>query len=348
MADPLLRTLALLRLVPRHPRSTTAAQLREALAGRGFDIHERSVQRDLLRLSELLPLTCDESRPRRWSWPRDAESFDIPAMDPSTALAWELLDRHVAPLLPPLLRARFRPLAARATETLRSAGDSSYARWRDRVVVVQRGQPLLAPKVPEAVFDAVQTALFEGRVLEGTYRARSHPGEAAASRRLHPLGLVLREQLTYLVAVESIDAPIKQFALHRFAEVRLTDEPAQRPPRFQLRRWIDEQRGMDLPTGEIARVVLEVDAMTARHLEESALSRDQRVQWLGAEHARVEATLPITEQLLWWLLGHGRRVRVIAPASLRRRWLDAAGGAADGAQPTRKRKARRPPSDRNP
>jgi predicted DNA-binding transcriptional regulator YafY len=79
--------------------------------------------------------------------------------------------------------------------------------------------------------------------------------------------------------------------------------------------------------------------MTARHLEESALSRDQRVQWLGAEHARVEATLPITEQLLWWLLGHGRRVRVVAPASLRRRWLDAGGGAADAAQPTRKRKA---------
>jgi predicted DNA-binding transcriptional regulator YafY len=105
--------------------------------------------------------------------------------------------------------------------------------------------------------------------------------------------------------------------------VRLTDEPAQRPPRFQLRRWIDEQRGMDLPTGEVARVVLEVDAMTARHLEESALARDQRVQWLDAEHARVEATLPITEQLLWWLLGHGRRVRVVSPASLRRRWLDA-------------------------
>lgn len=330
MADPLLRTFALLRLVPRHPRSITAAQLRAALASRGFEIHERSVQRDLVRLSELLPLTCDEARPRRWSWAREAESFDIPAMDPSTALAWELLDRHVAPLLPPLLRARFRPLAARAAETLRSTGDSSYARWRDKVVVVDRGQPLLAPKVAEAVFDAVQTALFEGRVLEGAYRARSHPGKAAAARRLHPLGLVLREQLTYLVAVESIDAPVKQFALHRFASVRVTDEPAQRPPRFHLRRWIEEQRGMDLPTGEVSRVVLDVDALTAQHLEESPLARDQQLRWMGPGRARVEATLPITEQLLWWLLGHGRRIEVVAPAALRRRWLDA--GLAPDAQ----------------
>lgn len=333
MADPLLRTLALLRLVPRHPRGITAAELRDALAGRGFDIHERSVQRDLVRLSELLPLTSDESRPRRWSWPREAESFDIPAMDPSTALAWELLDRHVAPLLPPLLRARFRPLAARAAETLRSAGDNTYARWRDRVVVVHRGQPLLAPKVPEEVFDAVQTALFEGRVLAGSYRARSRPGDGAPERRLHPLGLVLREQLTYLVAVEAPHAPIKQFALHRFVQVRVTDEPAQKPPRFQLRRWIEEQRGMDLPTGEVARVELEVDALTAQHLEESALSRDQRVQWLTTDRARIEATLPDTEQLLWWLLGHGRRIEVVAPPSLRQRWLDAA--VRTRAQPAR-------------
>lgn len=337
MADPLLRTLALLRLVPRHPRGVTAATLREALRGRGFDIHERSVQRDLVRLSELLPLTCDESRPRRWSWAREAESFDIPAMDPSTALAWELLDRHVAPLLPPLLRARFRPLAARAAETLRSAGDSHYARWRDRVVVVERGQPLLAPKVPEDVFDAVQTALFEGRVLEGAYRARSRPAQGMSARRLHPLGLVLRDQLTYLVAVESPDGPVKQFALHRFASVRVVDEVAQRPVRFSLRRWIEEQRGMDLPTGEVARLVLEVDALTAQHLEESALSRDQRLQWVDSARARIEATVPVTEQLLWWLLGHGRRIEVLAPAGLRARWQEAAGHVGAGAPPRSRR-----------
>jgi len=337
VADPLLRTLALLRLVPRHPRSTTTAAIRAALAGRGFEIHERSVQRDLVRLSELLPLTCDESRPRRWSWTREAESFDIPAMDPSTALAWELLDRHVAPLLPPLLRARFRPLAARAAETLRSAGDSSYSRWRDRVVVVDRGQPLLAPKVPEAVFDAVQTALFEGRVIEGAYRARSRPVQADTRRRLHPLGLVLRDQLTYLVAVETQDGPVKQFALHRFGAVRVTDEAAQRPARFNLRRWIEEQRGMDLPTGEVARLVLEVDALTGQHLEESTLSRDQVVDWLDPGRARVEATLPVTEQLLWWLLGHGRRIEVLAPAGLRARWRDAAGHAGPAAPPRTRR-----------
>jgi predicted DNA-binding transcriptional regulator YafY len=228
------------------------------------------------------------------------------------------------PLLPPLLRARFRPLAARAAETLRSAGDSTYARWRDKVVVVERGQPLLAPKVPDAVFDAVQTALFEGRVIEGGYRARSRPGQGDAQRRLHPLGIVLRDQLTYLVAVESSDGPVKQFALHRFTAVRVLDEPAQRPPRFHLRRWIEEQRGMDLPTGEVARVALEVDALTAQHLEESALSRDQRIAWLDPSRAHVEATLPLTEQLLWWLLGHGRRIEVLAPAELRRRWIESA------------------------
>lgn len=93
---------------------------------------------------------------------------------------------------------------------------------------------------------------------------------------------------------------------------------------------------MDLPTGEVARVELEVDALTAQHLEESALSRDQRVAWLDPSRARIEATLPITEQLLWWLLGHGRRIEVIAPAALRRRWIASGWGA-----PSRRRPARR-------
>jgi predicted DNA-binding transcriptional regulator YafY len=335
MSDPLLRQLVMLRLVPRHPRALTAAELRAALEARGYRIHERSVQRDLARLSEVLPLISSEGRPLRWSWQPHAESFEIPAMDPSTALAWELLDRHVAPLLPPPLRARFKPHAARAAEVLRLNADSGYGRWKHKIAVIPRGQPLLAPSVRSEVFDAVQNALFDNRQLRGSYRARSHGDEPARERKLHPLGLVMREQLVYLVAHEGSGAPIKQFALHRFGQVEVLDTPVSRPKGFDFDRYVSEQRGLDLPSGRTEQIVLDVAPLVAQHLAECRLAKDQVIVARPDGSARVTATLPITEQLLWWVLGHGGRVVVRGPEVLVERWREAmrpemGGGSVNG------------------
>lgn len=55
--ERVVRVITLLQLLPRHPRSITAARLQEQLAERGIARSERSIQCVLLEMSEtfLLP-----------------------------------------------------------------------------------------------------------------------------------------------------------------------------------------------------------------------------------------------------------------------------------------------------
>ena len=97
MSDPkdrLFRHLALLRLIPREPRSISTAELLQKLRAEQFDLDLRTLQRDLTgRLGLDFPLLCDESqRPFRWSFPKDTPQFDLPALDTPTALAFALAD----------------------------------------------------------------------------------------------------------------------------------------------------------------------------------------------------------------------------------------------------------------
>jgi predicted DNA-binding transcriptional regulator YafY len=53
--DSLFRQWHMLRLVPRYPQKVTAQALRQTLLGEGFEVTERTVQRDLIELSTVFP-----------------------------------------------------------------------------------------------------------------------------------------------------------------------------------------------------------------------------------------------------------------------------------------------------
>lgn len=76
--DTLLRLLTMLRHIPKHPYQITAKELTERLKGAFFKVSKRTVERDLLSLSEVFSLISNErSRPYGWSWSVDASpQFD--------------------------------------------------------------------------------------------------------------------------------------------------------------------------------------------------------------------------------------------------------------------------------
>ena len=57
--DALFRQWHMLRLMPRYPQKVTVQHVRRALEQEGFEITDRSIQRDLNELSEIFPLLCD-------------------------------------------------------------------------------------------------------------------------------------------------------------------------------------------------------------------------------------------------------------------------------------------------
>jgi hypothetical protein len=60
-------------------------------------------------LSTGFPIFGDGGRPQGWSWSADAPVFDVPGMDPTIVLAYQLAEQYLRPLLSPSLLTQLAP-----------------------------------------------------------------------------------------------------------------------------------------------------------------------------------------------------------------------------------------------
>lgn len=317
--DTTLRHWHLLKLLPRYPRQTDAATVTNTLKSSGFGITKRTVERDLQNLSRAFPLQCDErSLPYGWSWARDVEPFDIPAMDVETALSFTVLDRFARHLLPPNVTARINPHVQRARNVLHELSSRHGPRsWPDCVRVLSRGFGLQAPGVDLDVAHVVYQGLLEGKRFSGCYHSRANGNGDGREFEVSPLGLVFRDQVAYVVATLWDYTDVRQLALHRFSSARLQDQPVNEPEGFDLDGYIDAGHFHIREGNSDLRVHLRFSGAAAHHLGETPLSTDQEISPRMDERVDVRATLRDTAQLRWWLLGFGDAVEVIRPETLR-------------------------------
>ncbi len=101
MSDTLLRQISMMELIPRYPAKTFTNEIKEKLSDLGYEATLRTIQRDLQELSRLFPIISDErSQPFGWSWEKDAQGYESPAMDPVQALTFSLAAQYLEPLMP--------------------------------------------------------------------------------------------------------------------------------------------------------------------------------------------------------------------------------------------------------
>jgi predicted DNA-binding transcriptional regulator YafY len=323
----LLRHWKMLQLVPRYPRRASAKQICAQLRAHGYRITERTVQRDLEKLSASFPLACDDrSKPYGWHWDKGAQLLEIPGMDLSTALTFHFVHEYLEPVLPASVRDNLMPHVEAASRLLDQNAGNVLPHWPEKVVVIPPGQRLDAPRIPRDVMDPVYEAVLRDRQLRLVYRARSNDGEAR-EYVTHPLGLVLRGSLCYLVASAFDYDDILQLALHRTDMAEVLDAPARRPRGFSLHQFVADG-SFDYPIGPRIRLSALFDAAVAYHLTECRLSDDQQVAPAGDGRMRVTATVHDTRQLRWWLLAFGDQVLVERPAALRQEFARLFAGLA--------------------
>lgn len=316
--DVLLRQWVMLQRIPTEPRKASTTQIRDALAAEGYETTARTVQRDLDGLSAKFGYTNEQrGRTNLWFWPRYTRTIDIPAMEPSAATAIAMLGDHLSGLLPPGLLTAIKPYIDRSREVLVAASDHPYARWRKKVRAIGHGPLLRAPQVPVGVFDAVCHGLLKEQCLSVSYRRR---GESLAKTSiLHPLGLVIRDSVYYLVATAWNFNDVLQYALHRMNKVEFTDTPARRPKGFDLDKYLTEEKGFAYPLSDKSILLQAVfHSVVAVHLEERPLSEDQIIKTQPDGSVLIEASIADTQELRWWLLGLGNYVTVLEPVRLRK------------------------------
>ncbi len=311
MLDTVLRQIEILRMIPRHPRRIAVSDIRRRLARDGYDISIRSIQRDLLSLAERFAITGDDAKPQGWSWM--GEPIQIPTLDPQTALTFGLVEQFLKPVLPKATMSSLEPHFKSARGVL--ASTRKLAAWPEKVRILQRGLSLQPPRIDAEIQSLIYEALFEERRVRMKYLPRGE--QKTREYEVNPLGLVVRDQVIYLVCTLWNYEDVVQLAMHRIREASLLDVPALRPKGFTLDGYI-AQGAFGYPVSEEPirlRVLFSEGA--ALHLHETPLSKDQKLSMQPDGRELLEAVVRDTSELRWWLLGFGSNVEVLAPKELR-------------------------------
>lgn len=306
----------LLRLLPRYPAKATARELRARLSREGFEVTKRTVERDLMSLSDVFPIIADErDKPYGWSWQKNAPILDVPGLTAPQALAFALVQRFLAPLLPVSTLDELKPYFKTAEQQLGALPKGrGIPSWANKVRVIQPAQALLPPAIKPEIQRAVYEALLNNRQLRIAYHKRGAKGPV--EYEIHPLGLVQRGPVTYLVCTLFRYKDIRLLALHRILSVVSLDKPTEYPKDFDLDCYV-ASGALDFGNGDKIRLEAIFTNDAAEHLHETPLSTGQKITPIDDERVKVTATVLDTSQLFWWLLGFGEQVEVLKPKHLR-------------------------------
>ena len=312
--NTLARQWELLKLLPTRGSGKSAKEIADALAEAGFAVSKRQVERDLLDLQEVFGLECnDASIPYGWRW--GSAPVELPGVTLAEALSLQIVEETLKPLLPGSVLRTVQPRFEQAKAKLAALAEQNpAAAWADKVMSVPPALPMLPPVLDEDLLDLVQTALLNNQQIEVVYLGFTNEPKAL---RLHPLGLVVRGAVTYLVATAFDYADVRLYALHRFQSVGRTYEAAKRPKGFKLAQYVDEG-ALQFGNGKVLKFLARIDERLAKHLTETPLSTNQKIKAID-DGFELTASVVDSWQLHWWVLSQGGAIEVLSPPALRER-----------------------------
>lgn len=313
--NTLMRQWEMLRLLETQTWLTTA-DITGRLANRGYEVDQRTVQRDLEKLSKIFT-SLDynkKSAPYGWRW-LPGSDLGVRGLSVPEALSLKMVDEFLTPMLPASMLESLRPRLKQATETLDSLRviNNTAIRWTEKIRVVHPTMNTQPPVISHEVMATVQDALLREKQLEIAYQSVN--SDTPTTSRIHPLAMVQRGPVTYLVCTFFDYTDIRFCVMHRMSAATLLDDGITQPEDFDIDRFIREGY---LHFGEGGDIALKLWANkdAAKYMTESPLSEDMAMQESG-EGYEVIATVQNTWQLKWWLLSQASNVKVLEPVELR-------------------------------
>lgn len=309
----LARQWQLLRLLPTRPPGITSRELAQKLEREGFSVSKRTVERDLQELESIFGIACNnKGTPYGWHWMK-GEYADLPGLSLSDALSLKLVEDLLRPLLPAAVIESLETRFEQAKAKLAELSENPTARWSDKVAYVSPTLPMVPPKVDSVVLETIQQALFDETMVRVDYCNAS--GETSLDLELHPLAMVQRGQITYLVAKAFHYDEIRLFTLHRISKALQLSLAVSRPDDFTLNEYLAKGA---MEFGDVSEIQLEarVSIGLARLLAETPLAASQQLREAGEEYDLL-VHLKDSWALRWWILGQGAQIEVIRPDYLR-------------------------------
>lgn len=312
--NTIARQWELLKLLPSHRPGKTATELTQDLAELGYKVTKRTVERDLENLVAVFPsIECnDKGQPYGWHWTAGA-SADLPGVTVAEALSMKMIEETLKPLLPASVLKAIEPRLRQASAKLsQQKRQPNIARWVDKVRNIPPALPLLPPKIDPDVLTIIQAALLDEAQIEVDYQ--SMEADAPQPRTLHPLAMVQRGPVTYLVATAFGYEDIRIYALHRISRAQRLTGKIKKPKSFDVDQYI-ESGNLQFGTGKDLKLKAYISGSLARILRETPLSEDQTLIEGSGQHL-LSATVNDSWQLRWWILSQGSSIIVNSPKYL--------------------------------
>lgn len=298
-ADRLVATLLFLQARGRVTATQVAGEL---------EVSERTARRDLEALATAgIPVYSQRGRGGGWSLVGGART-DLTGLTAGEIRALFLVagPSHAAT---PELRGALRKLVQALPATLRPDAEAA-----SKAVVLDAtnwwSHPVAAP-TPH--LDAIQHAVLDGVQIRLGY---APGGKAASERTVHPLGLVSKAGVWYLLA--GTERGLRTYRLSRVTAVHRTGEPVVRPHDFDIAAaWrAMAARIEDRMLAATVRVRAETDALPVL---QGLFATRLRVTATGApgQWTLLEIDGPTPEVVASQLAGMGARVEVLEPPQAR-------------------------------
>ena len=313
-----------MELIPRYPSKTYTNEIKEKLDNLGYETTLRTIQRDLQELSRIFPIVSDErSPPFGWSWKKEAPGYQSPAMDPIQALTFSLVAQYLEPLMPKANFKRIQAFFDRAETILIGNQKTKLNNWRKRVRVIPESLRFKDPKINLDLRQKLYQAVYEGVQVMTLYRKRGN--NLADKRHIHPLGIVIKGSMHYLICMMEEDQKNPRYLpLQRFEKVEILEDKVREPKDFNLDEFIHKNNLGFAYSDKLYTFEAIFDKTMAFHLLETPLNSSQTFEEIENNKLLIKARVPDTLQFEQWLMSFGSDVEVIKPKKLRDKFISLA------------------------
>ena len=306
MSNNLRLSIEILKRIPKKWK-ISAPEMQKKLANAGYERSLRSIERQLLNISEQFDIERDtQSKPYGYKWKSQAEGLNLPTLSIEENVLLTLADKHLKNLLPEKLHQSLDGYFKQAKSMLLHdtlSTSNTQKEWLEKVDVVSPTQPLIAPEINQDIMTIVSNALFDNRWLEIKYR---NANDYEKEYRVMPLSLVQQDVRLYLVCRFEGYENERNLAIHRIKSARQQTLTFKPPTEFKLKNYIAQGR-FSIGEGEKINLTFVVLKEAGKHLFETPLSKNQKIIDRD-KYLEISADVIDSEILNRWLTSFGKDI----------------------------------------
>ncbi len=306
------RTLEMLKVVPVYPRFILSKDVCMHLESIDAGVSKRTVERDLMALTDIVGLTFGESpEGYKWSFAYDSKHQFIPALSPDEALSLKLVQKHLKLFLPSASFEKLNALFAKSDDVLENHANASE--WPSLVQAMPASLSPTPSHVDQAMIDKVYEALMQKRWLVIEY------GDKSKQYKIKPVGVVIRDKKLVLVALYDGFDEARSLLVHRIKYLEMSSDKF--TTTFDMEKYVRDQIAAVLLSDNKINLQFHAKGYVKKLLQESTLDASQVLTDIDETWTKVTLTLPHTIELENWLLTQLQNIKLIGPAYIKQRVL---------------------------